>query len=585
MTRDLHKLAALLACATLGLGACASEPETASEPQLALWFAGLSSASCVATGSGSGNLPDDITTLALSLTSPGAAARIVRTSRAALAGKASWLVKLPVTQGLDLEAYGCDKDKKVVWMGRSNGFAIENQKETKARVFLAPVGKLACAGSVGGSALLQAPRSLGGSATLPSGDAIVLGGIKEWIVASATGTGSNATDTYDHRAGVFQKGPDLLAARIQPHAFALPAAPGSASATKVLVIGGASTIVRYNSVTGLMAPDKVDAASLPQVHAEVLDLAAGSGSQGVAYAGDVGVGWRAFSAAVASGSDLVLVGGLDDQGAALAEGTRIQNIADITAGGTAQTAKIKLATARKQPGLATFGDGTVVVWGGATSKAATDMGELIVPGEVAGRALALSGPTDLIQANALSTVGPAIAVLSSSADSLVLLVAGGMPLSSPTTAIHAKTYAVTITRSTLTAVLKAVQLPQGLTLRAGLGAAATRLPGGQWVFAGGLIALNSTPEICATGAECILDAYTVIETPTDLGAATLDLKATQAAFDGPRFGMTALAIPSGALLAGGQTSVNSAGSTLLIDVGQVLAWAPGADVQAKVCGQ
>ena len=186
----------------------------------------------------------------------------------------------------------------------------------------------------------------------------------------------------------------------------------------------------------------------------------------------------------------------------------------------------------------------------------------------------------------MSTVGPAIAVLSSSADVLVLLVAGGMPLSSSTNAGDARTYAVTITRSTQTAVLKAVQMPPGLTLHAGFGAAATRLPGGQLLFAGGLIALAPNAVICPTqNAECILDAYTVIEPPTDLGAATLDLKATQTAFDGPRFGMTALSIPTGVLLAGGQTSVNSSVSPFLVDVGQVLAWAPSADVQAKVCGQ
>ena len=585
-TSDLRAGMAL----ALVLGACAAT--TPEEPHgVALWFAGLSSASCTVTGSGSGNVPDDVATLAVSLTWPGAQPKIERTSRASVQGKAGWLIKLPVTSGLDIEAYGCDANKNVIWMGRSNGFAIESQKETQARVFLAPVGKLACASSVGGSGVLQAPRSLAGGVGLASGDAAIVGGVKDWIDAGAnrkTGAASTATDFYDHRAGVFQKGPDLLVPRIQPHVFALPAAPGEVAATRVLVIGGSGSVASVSSKalpTPFMAPDAVDAASLPKLQAEVLDMAGGSASKSTAYTGDVGVGWRAFSSGILAGEDIVLVGGVDDSGAALAIGTRIQKIADIAAGGSSQNAQITLVTARAQPALATFADGTVLVWGGATSKASADMGELIAPGETGGRKLTVTGPAELLGSDALATVGPAAVVLARTADSLTLLVSGGMSVSHPTLGVDTLSYAVTVSRTAQTAELKLIKLPTDIALHAGRDCATAQLPGGQVLFAGGLIAPSSTAQpYCKPGGECILDTYTVFDPPADLTASVLEMNATVVKFDGQRFGMTVLPVPAGVLLAGGQTTVFLDGPALL-DVGALLAWAPSADIQAKVCGK
>jgi len=587
-TTNVRSVAGLAAMAAM-LAACAATPPDES-PGVALWFAGLASASCTVTGSGSGNVPDDVAMLAVSLTWPGAQPRIERTSRAALQGKAGWLLKLPVSSGLDIEAYGCDAQKRVVWMGRSNGFDIESQKETRARVFLAPVGKLACAGSVGGSAVMHSARSLSGATSLANGDAAIVGGIKDWNVSDKSGTGSTAADYYDHRAGVFQKGPDLLTARILPHVFALPAAAAGAKASQVLVIGGSGKVVAYSGLalpSRLMVADKVDAATLPPIHAEVLDITSGSGGKGVQYTGDVGVGWRAFSAGTVAGDDIVLVGGVDDSGAAIGEGTRIEKIAAIAGGGAAQTSKIQLIAPRAGAAVVAFPDGTVLVWGGTPSKKLTDMGELIAPGESGGRALnSLTGPAEWTDSKFLASVGAAVAVLASSQDSLTLLVAGGVPLGSPASAVDALTYAVTVARGAQTAEIKPVKLTGGIVLRAGLGAAATRLPGGQVVFAGGLIALSSTAGICAAGGECILDGLTVLDPPADFGAATLELNATVSKFDTPRFGMVAVAAPAGALLAGGQTSAVVASSTaLLIDAGQLLAWTPSAATQTKVCGK
>jgi len=586
-------LAAVLACA--GLTGCAIDaPPAADGGGLALWFAPLTSGACTATSNGTSTVPEAIDRLVVNWTDPSGLPRTASIQRAKL-GKGSWEIRpLLVTDKLDIDVWGCSKDKKVVYAGRSNDLRIDEKAETTARVFMTPVGKLSCAGSSGGSATLHMARSLAGatvlgrseidqagkkSVALAAGDVLVAGGIKDWSASKKLGTGSNVTDLYDHRLGQFRKGPDLLAPRILPHVLAL--APG-----KVLVVGGVTTVQLFGQQTlpsPLLAPAQL-ASAQANPPGEILRLhgAAGEAGGSSKCEADVGVGARFLSSAIHLGSEVLFVGGVGDDGSPLKDATRLGNFQDVAGGGPGLSAPVKLIFERARPALLQFPDGTVIVWGGAASGKASDMGELIAPGATTGEAVQVTG-AGLVDNPNLSTVGAVAVALAVSADSVTFLVAGGIPFAAPTNAANAPSYVVTVNRTAKTADMRPVALSAG-TLRAGLHAAATRLPGGQILVAGGLVAPASIADVCTTSGECVLDSYVVLQVPADLGGPQLTLTVVATGtLGGPRFGMTALPLPSGALLTGGQSSIlpPSDPADVLDNVGAVISVAPGDE--AKIC--
>lgn len=570
--------ACLLTVAACADGAPEFVPQDGEGGGMALWFASLTTNSCTATSNGGGAVPAGVDKIWLRWTEDG---KVRSESIGAGAVKGSWLVKgLKVTDKLDVDVFGCTAAKVVAFSGRSTDLRIENKSETKARVFLAPVQQFACTGSTGGGATLQSPRSLAGAASLfkgevdqagkkvvviATGDVLVAGGVKDWSKAKNLGTGSNATDLYDHRTGQFRKGPDLLVPRIQPHVHAL-------DGRAVLVAGGLSTVSRTGQgplPTQVLAPADVVAAT-PSIKAEVVTIVGETKSiQAVA---DVGVGARPFSQSLrvtygapgALTEEILFAGGVVTGGAPLAEATRLGNLADIAGGGKGVTTSIKLQAARGQPGLAAFRDGTVVVWGGTAlakdasgKKDPATMGEIVAPGAVAGELLVASG-ADVLGNAKVDTVAPAVVVLAETADVLTLLVAGGVPYDDPLSALDAPSYVVMVDRVKKTAECKPVSLSKG-TLRAGVHTTAVRLPNGQVLLAGGLVSLVAAPGVdgCLAGAaECVLQSWFLLDPPADVAGSDVKLNvAATGSLGGPRFGVTSVPLPSGAMVLGGQASV------------------------------
>jgi hypothetical protein len=543
-------------------------------------FAALSD--CTKTLNGSRKVPDNIATLVLKWTSE-ADSGTATTARSAIA-QGQWLVKLPTTKSLDIELYGCSADHKVVWRGRANGLEVEEQKESKpARVFLVPVAPdgeavLACAGGDSGVGALQIGRSLAGGAVLATGDVAVVGGIKDWNSAGLLGAGGTSTDVFDYRLGAFRKGPELAAPRILPHVHAI-------GTTQVLVAGGLSSVASKSTLAGLptflMAPENL-ATALPSVAAEVVDLAASAG-QGVPSPADIGVGALAYSSSLHLGTELLFAGGVelgpDQKAQAVAKATRLSNLQDLIphgdplAPGPGVSKTFPLLVARARPAMLRFRDGPALIWGGAASKKASDMGEIIAADATVSELLTVTGDTTLLGNDGktpvgdnLATVGAATAVLSSTPDQLVFLVVGGVPLASPVKAVDAPTYIVVATLSTKTAELKRVVLSNGGALRGGLGTMAVSLPDGQVLVAGGLIDLKQVPGLCDNQQECILKNYVLFAPPTSTAEASVTL-GVLAAGDLPaaRFGMVGLPLPAALLIAGGQSSV--IGSAVVLDAG------------------
>jgi hypothetical protein len=567
------------------LAGCATQGDEGAGASFSLVFAAIQD--CTATPNGSGQVPANVDRLVLKWAN-GEGKTGSDTIQRGSVTKGNWLVKLPATTQLDIDVYGCDKDKKVVWRGRSTGLQIELAKDTKARIFLSPIaaltgGQLACAGGATGNGSLQSGRSLAGGAVLASGDVAIVGGIKDWTGSKQIGGATTAVDVFDDRLGTFRKGPDLAAARIQPHVHAV-------GPTQVLVIGGISNVV--GKVAGevlpirLMAPADLTAA-IPSVKAELLDISADSGKT-LASKADVGVGALPYSSSIHLGTDLLFAGGLElpagaTQAQGVAKATRLGNLDDVRGGGPGASKTFDLKAARIRPGILKFGDGTALLWGGNPSRKVEDIGEIIGPGATTSDKLTVTGDAAILGNAFLATIGPAAVTLAQTDDTLTFLVLGGVPIETPVKAVDAPSYVVIVTKSAKTAEIKAVALSAG-TLHAGLGTTAVQLPGKQVLIAGGLVNLQAVPGLCDSGAECILSSWLVLQPPVSTSDAVVTLQVVASGqLAAPRFGMTGLPLPAAALLAGGQSSVVTDDTDAVLDTsGRIVTVAP--DDQAGICG-
>lgn len=575
------RTATSLTVASLLQFGCASDNLNESPAGVGLIFAALKD--CQDTPNGSGQVPADIDRLVLKWANEAGKSGTDSIKRGSIT-KGFWLVKLPATPKLEIDVYGCDKDKKLVWRGHSGGLSVESQKESKARVFMTPVsalsgGQLACAGGATGNGLMQAGRALAGGAVLVGGDVAVVGGIKTWSFADKLGAGGTSVDVFDYRLGVFRKGPELVAPRIQPHVHAI-------SATQILVAGGVTNVVskvaNCSLPVCLMAPQDL-AAATPSVKAEVVDLAGDDTAKAKESKADVGVGALPYSSSIHLGAELLFVGGIK-AGQAVAQATRLGNFTDLASGGAGASTTFDLKAARVRPGLLKFPDGSAIVWGGAISKKVQDMGELVAAGAAASDKLTITGDAALLANASLSTVGPVTATLAQTADTLTFLVAGGVPVETPVKAVDVPSYVVILDRAAKTAEIRPVALTSG-ALRAGLGTTVAQLPGGQVLIAGGLLDTKPVPGVCDKGAECILKDWTVVRL-VGPAAATVTLQVVAAGqLAGPRFGMTGLTLPAAALLTGGQSRLSEGEASVdavLDDAGRIVTVAP--DDASAICG-
>ncbi len=562
---------------------CTSEPLSEHTASVGILFAALKD--CLDTPNGSGQVPAEIDRLVLKWSNEEGKTGTDSIKRGSVT-KGFWLVKLPATPKLEIDVYGCDKDKKLVWRGHSGGLSVESQKETKARVFLTPVSaltgaQLACTGGATGNGLLQSGRALAGGAVLVGGDVAVVGGINNWSFASSLGAGGTSVDLFDYRLGTFRKGPELAVARIQPHVHAI-------GATQILVAGGVTSVVSKVGNCGvpvcLMAPQDL-AAATPGVKAEVVDLAGDQTGKAKESKADVGVGALPYSSSIHLGAELLFVGGIK-AGQAVAQATRLGNFADLAAGGPGASTAIVLKTARIRPGLLKFPDGTAIVWGGAVSKKVDDLGELLATGATASDKLAVTGDAALLAHLNLTTIGPVTATLAQADDTLTFLVAGGVPVETPFKAVDVPSYLVIVNRTAKTAEIKPIALSAG-ALKAGLGTTVAQLPGGQVLVAGGLLDTKPVPGVCDKGAECILKDWTVVRLAGPPVETTVTLQVVASGqLAGPRFGMTSLTLPAAALLTGGQsrlTEGDASPDAVLDNAGRIVTVAP--DDAAAICGQ
>ncbi len=498
---------------------------------------------------------------------------VVRAKRSSLT-QSYWQVKLPVMDNLSVDIDLCNAAGDVVlWHGHSDGLKVENQKETKAFVFLTPSGKLACAGRMtagkltGGS--LQSGTALAGGAAITGGNALVVGGVRTWDNSKQLGAGGPSTEVFDYQQGTFRPGPQLLAPRILPHVNEL--ANG-----KFLVAGGIGS-VRGNSSAAwpvsLMAPDQ-EPGVLVVSKAEVLDSTLDSSGKGVETAAKVGAGNLPFSSALRQSQDIVYAGGVGPDGKPSNQATRLKDLLGIANGGPGSASDFTLKVARVQPALVRLGADTLV-WGGQATGLATDAGEWIAADIASSEALTVTGDSDLLADTKLATAGAAVALLSSTADSAVLLVVGGVPLSTPHKAQDVPSYVVVVSLKDKTAQIKKIQLSQGV-LRGGLGTLATVLPTGEVLVAGGLLALQGVTGVCDGKPECILDSWVVLAPPTDVSGAQVPLTVLDSGtFAAPQFGVIGLPLPGAELLAGGQHSVVAGDSGLVLDpAGRLLSIAP-----------
>ena len=582
----LMPLSALLLATSL-LSACADEPAP-QQPTFELHFASLEAGGCEPSPNGTGKVPADVTTLSAVIEIGNSVSDPQRIAASKLES-GRWVIgPLPIADSADVVMYGCDAAGKVVYQGRSNNTPIPDQAESIVRMFLVPVGKLACTGhkavntGKGQSNHLQAARSFAASTALPSGDVLVTGGIGSWDGDAKKGVGSLDTDVYEHDGGHFHKGPAMLEKRIWHHAVAL-------DNSMVLVVGGVSEVEAVGALPSpLMAPTDFSAA-LPKNKAELLDLtqdAAGAYPAAKAATVDVGAGATFMSSAIKVGDSVLFAGGIE-AGKAQRKVTRVSGLADVAAGKSGTSASFDLTLARIRPGLAAFADGAVVVWGGATEgkNAAAELGELIAKGGDKAQPITITGgPKALFDDPMLGTFAPSVARLKEDGGKLVLIVAGGMPQKAPTNATAVPSY-LAVVGSDAKAEIKQIDLG-GKALHAGLGAAALQLKTGHALIAGGLIGLSGVKPCEASAPECLMATATLITPPDSTDGDTVTLTVASVDLGGPRAGVSAAVLPAGALLAGGQGTVTKAedkGTAALEPSGRVVAGSLSASDEKKIC--
>jgi hypothetical protein len=213
---------------------------------------------------------------------------------------------------------------------------------------------------------------------------------------------------------------------------------------------------------------------------------------------------------------------------------------------------VTLQSARVRPGLAAFPDGTVVVWGGSAED--DKQGEFVAKDGTAGELLAITGAAAV---GTLGVAGPLVVPLEVKDGTMTLLVLGGLPFDDPTSAVKAPSYVVVVDKDKKSATVKQVAVAGGgATLRAGTYGAGLRLASGHVLLAGGLLALKPVNGVCQSDKECVLDGLLLLKPPADLAPDKLELTAElTGGLGGPRFGVAAVALVNGALLAGGQSSV------------------------------
>ncbi len=590
LTTSCPHRAVLTTLLCLSIAGCQSS-DPAPSSAVDLWFANLS-AGCINDSNGTGAVPESIVGLTAVLRTAEYGKTIHRTTRAQVKAAGFWeLTGLPISPKVDVEVYGCNADKQVTYAGRSNGGAVEEQRETSISVFLAPVSQLACTGSAdaktsNGSGHLFQPRSMTTACALPSGHVLVSGGVGQWDGATSKGMGSLATALYDHASGFFRAGPTMQSARVLHHAHAL-------GDRHVLVAGGATSIqqVSFSLLKGvLLAPDDVKS-SHPKVAAEVLDLGAASDGVGATSKSatvDVGAGLQILSSSLHLGDALFFAGGIDDSGNASKAATRVSDLAAIAAGKKATTEAISMQVARVGPGLLETASGAVIIWGGADGDASS-LAELLAKGANKTSLVKVVGADSLLKSPSLATMRPQVALLQEAGDKVVFLVSGGQPFSTPLAAVDAPSYVVELSSKGRTAKITLVSVDGGV-LQAGLGAATTRLPTGQILIAGGLLSLTGASPCKPSDNECISAKVQLLDVPTAITgeSVTITSSMSKISLTSARFGVTAAPLPLGALLVGGQsTAVTTTikASDALDPSGYVVMGGLSIDLQAEVCGK
>ena len=283
--------------------------------------------------------------------------------------------------------------------------------------------------------------------------------------------------------GAFRKGPELQAARVQPHVHAV-------GQSRVLVVGGVSGVVQQSSAglpLKLMVPDALSG-GVPAIKAELIDVTATGKS--IQSPADPGVGALALSSSIRTPNGIAFVGGVDGTtGAAVAKASVLTNLDEVAGNGAGKTTTVVTTAARVRPGLLVFpDDGTTVVWGGAPSRKVGELAELLVPGADKGVAVAVTGDAALLSSDYLHTAGSAVVVLAVTADQITFLVTGGVPLASPLVPSNALQYVVQLDRAAKTAQIKPVALAGGGSLPGGFGVLGLPLADGRVLLAGGLLA-------------------------------------------------------------------------------------------------
>lgn len=546
--------------------ACAQTPTEPQPRGLAIQFATLSGAGgCTQTTNGKGTLPqaegETVARLKVKWTAEDRSdlkdadrTGEASISSADIAKTGSWLIpNLPTSTHLRLEVFGCSADAKVVWYGKAADYTVKDGEETTARVFMTAPGKSSCTGNAGTGATLQAGRAFSGGTTLAGGNAVVVGGAAAWQnnIASA----STKVDLYDYRQGTWTPGPNLLAPRIFPTVVAL-------DATHVLVAGGVLKLQQISQKLplALFAPDDVSTAGRPPVAAEILTLSDSAGTT-VPSTLNPGVGTLPLSRGILAGKSLLFAGGLDEQGAAVKQATRI-NVTDLAKLQPGTTETLQLLAARVQPVLVSYADGTAIVWGGQTEKGAL-AGEILAVDAANGQTLTVQNSDDIVNDPNFATIGATSVVLQETGDKLVFLVTGGAPVNALWTTAT-PSYVVSVDRKQATATCVRVQ---GDVLAGGLGVTAALVGTHHLLISGGLLSLSALsssqdpppahcqdPALTKTG--CILGGIQLFELPTDVAATPFVLKPValpSGATLGPHFGALALPLPVGTLLAGGMT--------------------------------
>jgi hypothetical protein len=588
----LHNALVIALVAALAT-ACADEPST-SAPGLQLHFAALAAGGCEAHPNGSGKLPAEIATLSAVIEIGNSVTDPQRIS-AAKVESGRWVIgPLPAakdpTEQADVIVYGCDSANKVIYQGRSNGTLIPDQSDANVKMFLVPVGKLACTGNKavntaqGQSHHLNTARSFIATAVMANGDVVATGGIGDWDGATRKGLGSLDTEIYRHDGGFFRKGPALLDKRIWHHAIALNEA-------KVLVVGGVTEVAAQGGLPSpLLAPSNIPAA-LPKNKAEIISVvanAAGTFEQTqVADKVDVGVGALFMSSAIKTGDTVTFVGGIEAADKVANRATRVSDFAGIAAGNAGKSETLNLNVPRIRPGLLAFADGTIVVWGGSQkgNDDIGELGELLLPNSATATAIKVTGAAALMADPLIASYAPTVVMLSRTDTTMIFVVTGGMPRQSVTNATAAMSYLVVLDKAG-TASLKELDLG-GIKLHAGLGAGAAHLVSGHALIAGGLIGLSGVAPCDAGASECLLGSATLLLPPssTDGDKVTLDAKTVD--LGAVRAGIAITPLPAGALLLGGQSSIvtgTDKGPDALDPSGKVLAGELSTEAEKKICG-